>query len=276
MEVFISWSGNKSHAVAKALRDWFPKVINAIRPYLSSEMDKGSRWRQEIAGKLNTANAGIICLTRSNRNAAWLLFEAGALSKSVAAPYVCTLLIDLNASDIEDPLAQFQATRADKTDIFSLLKTLNQILGENALPDSHITEVFELVWPRLEAELRAQPNEETGSSPVRSEREVLEEILQLMRNQARTQLMNPADNIPDAVAALQKQFAEIRGYRVFLSANNERTFQLTSVTGGAIITIPLPDIPKKGILNFLTGLVTVRLARENLANSTDQLNTQTE
>jgi hypothetical protein len=41
VEVFISWSGERSKCVAEALRNWIPKIINAVLPWLSSaDIDK--------------------------------------------------------------------------------------------------------------------------------------------------------------------------------------------------------------------------------------------
>jgi hypothetical protein len=45
MKLFISWSGEASHAVAKAFREWIPSVINAVEPWLSDEdIATGAHW----------------------------------------------------------------------------------------------------------------------------------------------------------------------------------------------------------------------------------------
>jgi len=85
MRVFISWSGEHSGEVAKALQQWLPRVLQAVRPWLSSaSIDPGARWSDEVAGALEELNFGILCLTPENLTSAWLLFEAGALSKTVS------------------------------------------------------------------------------------------------------------------------------------------------------------------------------------------------
>lgn len=48
----------------------------------ATDIDKGTRWREEVGTALDTMKAGIICLTPENLSAEWLLFEAGALSKT--------------------------------------------------------------------------------------------------------------------------------------------------------------------------------------------------
>lgn len=130
MDVFISWSGERSRAAAEALRDWLPKIINALKPWLSvADIDKGARWGTEIATKLKDSKAGIICLTPNNLHSDWLLFEAGALSKTIENTYVCPFLIGLEPADVKPPLAQFQATRATKKDVLKLLKKVEYSAG---------------------------------------------------------------------------------------------------------------------------------------------------
>ena len=79
MEVFISWSGDRSEKVAEALRDWLPSVIQSVNPFMSaSDIEQGSRWLNDLGIHLENAQFGLICLTQENLKAPWLLFEAGA------------------------------------------------------------------------------------------------------------------------------------------------------------------------------------------------------
>jgi hypothetical protein len=91
LDIFISWSGARSHAAAQALNNWLPQIVNAFTPWLSSEIRKGSRWREELTNKLSDTTVGIICLTPSNLESPWILFEAGAISKAAEKSYACTL-----------------------------------------------------------------------------------------------------------------------------------------------------------------------------------------
>src|SRR4051794_7753881 len=113
MQVFLSWSGPQSGAVARALRGWLPLVIQAIDPWMSEhDIGSGQRWSLEIASQLDVSNFGVICATRENQASPWLNFEAGALAKKLTDSFVCPYLVDLDFSDLTGPLAQFQARKA--------------------------------------------------------------------------------------------------------------------------------------------------------------------
>ena len=102
MKVFISWSGHRSGAVASALQLWIPRVIQFVRPWISSQsIDAGSRWSSEIAGALEETRLGVICLTSENLSSPWILFEAGALSKAVTETLVIPYLLDFEARELE-------------------------------------------------------------------------------------------------------------------------------------------------------------------------------
>jgi hypothetical protein len=187
MKVFISWSGQRSAAVADALRYWLPKVIQALEPWMSADdIEKGTRWRSGLASELEESSIGIICLTRENLDSTWIHFEAGALSKQQHNTYVCTLLFGLEPTDVREPLAQFQHTRATKDDLRKLISTINKALGDAKLPESELSEGFEVWWPKLQKRLDViSPSMNERSEPVRQDREILDEILELVREQTR-------------------------------------------------------------------------------------------
>lgn len=189
MNVFISWSGEASRRVAEALRDWLPQVIQAVRPWMSAaDIDKGARWAAEVAAKLEGTTVGILCIAPDNLTAPWLLFEAGALSKTLTNTYVCPYLLTVDVAAIEGPLAQFQAARANRDDTLRLVRTINGALGDNALKEGQLETAFTKWWPELEPRLTqaaAVAGQGQPAAPVRTDRSILEEILDVVRTVGR-------------------------------------------------------------------------------------------
>ena len=199
MKVFICWSGSTSKRLAEIFRDWIPAVIQAIKPYFSPEdIEKGARWLPEISKELEESVAGIICLTRDNLEAPWIMFEAGALSKSVGRARIIPLLFGIEATDIKGPLLQFQTAPLNKEGVRKMLKTLNLSLGENALEQSVLNSVFEKWWPELESKILDLLKKEKPQDkiPLRNDRDILEEILTHVRSlhyRNPTLLLTPID-----------------------------------------------------------------------------------
>jgi hypothetical protein len=209
------------------LKDWLPKVINAVQPWLSSaDIEKGARWSTDVASKLETARVGIICLTSGNVHSDWILFEAGALSKTLQNTFVCPLLVDLAPADIRGPLAQFQATGTKKPDVKRLIITINSALGEKALADAHLDDAFEVWWPRLEGKILALPAEDESPKPQRSEREILEEILALVRSEAR----EPRSLKTQAFSSVNKSRSSQRIFDLVRSACSQSGLSLLSAS----------------------------------------------
>jgi hypothetical protein len=118
MKVFISWSGERSKSLAHAFHEWLPLVLHYVEPWLSeADIDAGERWAQSVATELAASNFGIICVTSENITSPWVLFEAGALTKSLETSRVIPVLLDLEFSDVSGPLAQFQAEKLSSTGI---------------------------------------------------------------------------------------------------------------------------------------------------------------
>lgn len=210
MKVFISWSGERSKAVAEALDDWLPKVIQAVRPFVSTNsIDKGTRWRDVLSNELEESRFSIICLTPENLTASWILFEAGALSKG-QQDKVCTYLFALEYADIGDPLSQFQATKADKNQTKELVRTINKVCGDSSLSETDFDETFEVWWPKLEQKLTQIPEPQIAKDPTRSERELLEDILTSVRTmqQERDLRKQESDYLLSQYILLLKTFSE--------------------------------------------------------------------
>jgi len=182
MNIFISWSGEKSKYFAEILRDWLPNVIQSLKPWISSsDIDKGVRWQLEVAQQLESTRFGIICLTPENMVSPWILFEAGALSKFLDSSYVCPILIELKQADIVGPLTQFQFTNLEQQDILSLLKSINKLLNQFSLTEEQLKESFQKWWPDLENKINSLSDFKMKSVQSRGDRELLEEILILAR-----------------------------------------------------------------------------------------------
>jgi hypothetical protein len=186
MKVFISWSDERSKKVADVFSDWLPQIIQALEPWISSNIAKGARSTAEISSEIEKSKIGIICLTPENLDNNWILFEAGALSK-MSDTKVCTFLLDLTPSDIKPPLSQFQHTIFTKEDVFKLINTINQQLSksdEKPLADKTLRQVFDRSWPEFNDSIteivQSRPEK---TKQIRSDRDILEEILTLVRMQ---------------------------------------------------------------------------------------------
>lgn len=183
MKVFVSWSGETSKAIAEILRGWLPSVIQAIKPYYSpDDITKGSRWSTEISKELEECKLGLLCLTADNLEAPWIMFEAGALSKSLSAARVCPLLFGIEPSDIKGPLVQFQAAPFAKDEMKKAIRMMNQELGTVALTSDVLDSVFDMWWPKLEEKIKkVLDGQHPKKQTVRTERDILEEILARVR-----------------------------------------------------------------------------------------------
>lgn len=194
MRVFISWSGPNSQSAAQVLVDVIPVVIQAVQPFISVEdLRKGGRWQSELGEALQSTDVGILCLTKTNREAPWLLFEAGALSKSVEESCVIPLLIGLSHSDIRAPLSQFNVTLFDRADVFRMFKDINARLGEKQLPDRVLLQSFNQAWPSMEERINAIAQKEADElaadkpvpeDPLKKVSSAIEEILTILRAQS--------------------------------------------------------------------------------------------
>ncbi|MFJ3998641.1 toll/interleukin-1 receptor domain-containing protein [Streptomyces parvus] len=191
MKVFLSWSGDRSKAMAEFLRIWLPDVIQAVNPWISSRnISQGSRPLASIADELASSNFGIVCVTPESRSSDWINFEAGALSKTLEDSAVVPLLLGIDKAQVTGPLAQFQMTVSTvKDEVYKLVSDMNDKLGEAALAGDRLERSFEQNWPSFSKEFEKISRSAAPQKPKveeeRSASDLLEEVLLLARRQER-------------------------------------------------------------------------------------------
>jgi len=182
VKVFISWSGERSRLLAEALREWLPLVLHYVEPWLShADIEAGERWAQTVAKELAESNFGIICVTSENIGSPWILFEAGAITKSLETSRVIPLLLDLEFSDVSGPLAQFQSKKLLRQGIEEVVQSI-QGVAEQQIPEQRATELFNHLWRSLEEKFEAIPKEAPAERENRPTTEVLEELVASVRS----------------------------------------------------------------------------------------------
>ena len=200
MKVFMSWSGQRSKAVAELLTDWVKCVVQVARPWISTRgIDRGALWYTEINNELADTAVGIICITAENKDAPWILFEAGALAKGLVSARVCTVLVDLFPPDLQPPLAQFNHTLPNRDGMLSLVRTLNSSAPElHRLDPKTLLDVFNTFFPQFERDF-AKIIAETPEVKLapRNTDDVMAEILEGIRGLNRTARSSQMDLMPN-------------------------------------------------------------------------------
>jgi hypothetical protein len=184
VKVFISWSGEPSRSIAEALAVWLKDVLPQIDTWMSAiNIGSGDRWSDEIAKALDETHFGIVCVTRANQHAPWLIFESGA--KSVARAKVVPLCIDLPLTDVTGPLAAFQGRSLDMEGVRRLIYDLSAASEKNT-PREKLDDVFDAMWPNLEAAFdEAIAHAPKSKEPSRTTDDMLREVGDAVRGPQR-------------------------------------------------------------------------------------------
>jgi hypothetical protein len=221
-----------------------------------TDIAKGSRGLSELAKALFSIKVGIVCLSPENLETPWLLFEAGALSKTIDdSSRLCTyLLAGLEPEDVKPPLGMFQATKATKHDSRSLVQTISVSVSEEPLGDEELDQIFEAMWPLLEATIKSLPQVEPAKSIKRKTEDMIVEILEIVRAEANRRQSEPmrfhvgngitpiaVDAIKEVMSRQEKFLGEIVNHatlwemesgelRLHFSAKNRALAEMLQVT----------------------------------------------
>jgi len=153
-EIVLTWSGRTSHAIASLLYEWLPRVVPGvnIKTWISTEdIAKGDRWFPELMSQLERSATCVISVTPENHKAPWVYYEAGVIAAKQERGKICTVLFGMTTKSIKDtPLAQFQATEADKDDMWRLIRSINRRLPSGPNDEQALRPLFDEHWQTLE------------------------------------------------------------------------------------------------------------------------------
>jgi hypothetical protein len=155
VRVFVSWSGNRSLRVAERLVEWLPTIVPAARVFYSPDIDVGDEWLKILLKELNSAQFGIVCVSKQSHRSQWLHFEVGALWRQRARKNIpiCPLLLDIAPPKLDGPLEFLQARQFNERGFRELCV---QIAEMARLKDDQFQKNFKAGWGQLEKELRAE------------------------------------------------------------------------------------------------------------------------
>jgi CheY-like chemotaxis protein len=240
MKVFLSWSGEKSLAVAKALREWLPFINAEIKPWISgTDIAPGERWSDEVAQQLEAADVGIVCVTRENQSSPWLNFEAGALAKKLGSSRVVPLAINLKPSGVQQPLGQFQAKETTKSGILDILRSLDE-LCTNRVPD--IALACDLWWPQFEPALLKAATA-PGEEPILDQHTLIEEIYRIVKRK----LDQASEVVPAGLESERTQVAR-RAERTAPFIQGARILLVNDVPGDMSYVVSLLESLKLSVM----------------------------
>lgn len=211
MEVFLSWSGERSRYLAKSFNEWLPSVLQYVNPYMSEQdIGLGTRWSTDIEDNLRSNNFGIVFVTPENIDAPWINFEAGALSKNLQSrlvPIIYNSDVTLLSSG---PLKQFQSVKKfDKASIYDLIKNINSVADDDyKLSQERLESSFEKWWPDLDNTLKSTPEiKEVEDDETQNDFDT--QALKLILNKLETLERRDSSSFKSSDRMLSKQYNEL-------------------------------------------------------------------
>jgi hypothetical protein len=170
VKIFLCWSGERSKQFATATSQFLRAVFeDAVDTAISSDIEKGAVWFDDLSDALREARVGLLCLTSEAVGSPWIHFEAGILAKvlhdrseppppglaagtppqppvSVPPPSpvppvqpvrrsgglrIFPFLYGFDPSALKGPLTAYQSTLArDRDDVWRLVETIQTVIDE--------------------------------------------------------------------------------------------------------------------------------------------------
>ena len=130
MSIFICWSGDRSHELAKAVKDLVVGTLSLEKNdvFVSDSIEKGVAWFDSVVKELQASKAGIVCITADTSEVPGMHFEAGALAHPVNA---CSRYCTASRAELKGPLGAYQATSTTKAEMGAMIASIASVLGTN-------------------------------------------------------------------------------------------------------------------------------------------------
>lgn len=183
-KIFISWSGEYTERIALIWQRLVLDMFDMVEVFVSSSsIDPGARPLEQIKNELDGTSLGIVVVTPQNQDAAWLNYEAGALSRTVpeAVTRVMPSLVGFDSpAQVTSPLKQFQS---QKLNTEGVVKILQEIAKVNGIEWLRKQATFERAWsvyePEFEKAIRSKA--QAVQTVKRSSEDMVDEVLTIVR-----------------------------------------------------------------------------------------------
>ncbi|MFN8109585.1 MAG: TIR domain-containing protein [Thermoleophilia bacterium] len=156
MSVFLSWSGPRGRQLASATSQLLRATVPQARPWMSTDIRRGSPWAIELLASLRDAKVGVLCLTSDSVGSPWIQFEAGAIlgvSRSVSA--IASLAFDVPADRFRTgALSRYSTFACEAEPVRELLDLVARTEGADSLRG----EAFDQAWHAFRIQIGQIPD----------------------------------------------------------------------------------------------------------------------
>jgi pyruvate-formate lyase-activating enzyme len=109
-----------------------------------------------------------------------------------------SVVICPRADRYKGTLVHFQGAKFDEKEIKRVVKMINSESGEHSLELNVLDRVFEMWWPKLELDVHKMQKPAKAKGEKRTDRDILEEVLSLVRAPAKITAQPGDQHIPRA------------------------------------------------------------------------------
>jgi hypothetical protein len=195
-------------------------VVHQVDAWISGrDINPGQRWALALGHELAQSDFAIICLTSENRQSPWILFEAGAVARSLEARVV-PLLFGITAGDLDGPLAQFQSLQVDDEPGIKRLVSALYDSSRSGLETRQRDLVFARLWPVLEKRLQAVITQAPKGGEIESSIDLVSDLALSSGNWPTTRAVEKHD-----LERLEAERLQLSRQLTYLNAEDEKLTQ---------------------------------------------------